>query len=431
VERLTYIARTEGRLALSGAPAGYDAFVAADAATRRLGLLLFVTADDVAAQNAAETIAFFAPKLNVLSFPAWDCLPYDRLSPKPDIESTRLATLAALAKRGKDAAPAVVVAPMHALIQRVPPRASIQGASLLTRAGETIEHEALTDFLVKNGYARASTVREPGDFALRGGIIDLWPPGADDPLRLDFFGSTLDAIRRFDAETQLSTDKIDSIELLPASEAPLDPESISRFRAGYVAAFGPAGPDDLLYEAVSAGRKHPGMEHWLPLFYPELQTLFDYLESPLIFLAHQADEARAARHELIADYYATRRQLLLDRSTEKNAGPVYKPLPPEELYITAEEWNAALAHRDVRELSPFQAPESMRSVDMGGKLGRDFAPERTQERANVFEAAAAHIAEMQRARKRVVLVAWSEGSAERLGGVLSDHGLGAIRRIAN
>jgi transcription-repair coupling factor (superfamily II helicase) len=430
VERLTYIARTEGRLALSGAPAGYDAFVAADAATRRRGLLLFVTADDVAAQNAAETIAFFAPKLNVLSFPAWDCLPYDRLSPKPDIESTRLATLAALAKRGKDGAPAVVVAPMHALIQRVPPRMSIQGASLLTRAGETIEHEALTDFLVKNGYARASTVREPGDFALRGGIIDLWPPGADDPLRLDFFGSTLDAIRRFDAETQLSTDKIDSIELLPASEAPLDPESISRFRAGYVAAFGPAGPDDLLYEAVSAGRKHPGMEHWLPLFYPELQTLFDYLESPLIFLAHQADEARAARHELIADYYATRRQLLLDRSIEKNAGPVYKPLPPAELYITAEEWNAALAHRDVRELSPFQAPESMRSVDMGGKLGRDFAPERAQERANVFEAAAAHIADMQRAKKRVVLAAWSEGSAERLGGVLSDHGLGAIRRIA-
>lgn len=431
MERLNYISRTKGLLALTGAPAGYDSYLAAESAMLRRGLVLFVTADDMAAQTAVEALAFFAPGLGVLSFPAWDCLPYDRLSPKPDIEAVRLATLASLAKRGKDTAPAVVVAPVHALLQRVPPRASIREASLLARVGDTIEHEALTNFLVKNGYARASTVREPGDFALRGGIVDLWPPGAGDPLRLDLFGNTLDAIRKFDAETQLSAERVDAIELLPASEVPLGSQSISRFRTGYVAAFGPAGPDDLLYEAVSAGRKHPGMEHWLPLFHTELETLFDYLDAPLVFLAHQTDEARAARHELIADYYATRRQMLLDRAGEKSSGPLYKPLPPDQLYLTEEEWKAALAHRDARELSPFQAPESLRSVDMGGKLGRDFAPERAQERVNVFEAAAAHIADMRAARKRVVLAAWSEGSAERLGGVLSDHGLSAIRRIAN
>ncbi|HEX9159672.1 MAG TPA: transcription-repair coupling factor, partial [Rhizomicrobium sp.] len=430
MERLNYIARAKGRLALSGAPAGYDAFLVAEAATRRNDLVLFATADDMAAQNAAETIGFFAPKLQVLNFPAWDCLPYDRVSPKSDIESTRLATLAALAKRSKGAPPAVVVAPVHALLQRVPPRAFIREASFVARVEDTIEHETLGGFLVKNGYARASTVREPGDFALRGGIVDLWPPGSDDPLRLDFFGTTLDAIRKFDAETQLSTDRVDEIELLPASEVPLDPESISRFRAGYVASFGPAGPDDLLYEAVTAGRKHQGMEHWLPLFYSGLETFFDYLDSPLVFLAHQIEEARRARQELISDYYATRRHLLADTAREKNS-PVYKPLPPEQLYLGEAEWKAALGHEDLRDLSPFQAPESLRAVDLGGTLGRDFAPERAQERANVFEAAASHIAQMQRANKRVVLAAWSEGSAERLGGVLSDHGLGAIRLIAN
>src|SRR5204863_8305602 len=182
MERLSYIARAEGRLALTGAPAGFDAYLAAEAAQRRRGrgLVLFVAADDMAAQGAAEAVAFFAPAVQVLDFPAWDCLPYDRLSPKPDIESRRLATLAALAKRGKDAAPAVVIAPVHALLQRVPPRASIRGASLLARASETVEHEQLTNFLAKNGYARASTVREPGDFALRGGIVDLWPPGSEE-----------------------------------------------------------------------------------------------------------------------------------------------------------------------------------------------------------------------------------------------------------
>ena len=113
-----------------------------------------------------------------------------------------------------------------------------------------------------------STVREPGDFALRGGIVDLWPPGSEQPLRLDFFGATLEAIRRFDAETQL-VDRARSreIELLPASEAPLDKDSISRFRTGYVAAFGPATATIRFTKSVSAGRKHQGMEHWLPLFY--------------------------------------------------------------------------------------------------------------------------------------------------------------------
>ena len=113
------------------------------------------------------------------------------------------------------------------------------------------------------------------------------------PLRLDFFGTTLDAIRRFDAETQLSSDQIDEIEILPASEAPLDPDSISRFRAGYVATFGPANNDDPLYELVSAGRKHQGMEHWLPLFHDHLDTLFDYRAARALFLlGHQAKSPR-------------------------------------------------------------------------------------------------------------------------------------------
>ncbi|HEY2444582.1 MAG TPA: transcription-repair coupling factor [Rhizomicrobium sp.] len=429
MERLNYIARAQGRFALTGAPGGYDAFLAVEAAQRRKGLVLFVAADDLTAQAIADAAAFFAPGLAALPFPAWDCLPYDRVSPKPDIESRRLATLAALAARTKGAGPALVITTVSALLQRVPPRSTIAKASFLARSGEAVEHDALLNFLVKNGYARASTVREPGDFALRGGIVDLWPPGTDEPLRLDFFGTTLEAIRRFDAETQLSSEGISSIDLLPASEAPLDSASISRFRSGYVAMFGPAGPDDMLYEAVSAGRKHQGMEHWLPLFHPELDTLFDYLDGPLVFLSHQAEEARAARHELIADYYATRRQFLAGGS-EKTSSPPYRPLPPETLYLTEQEWNAALAHRPVRDLSPFQAPESIHSTDAGGRLGRDFAPERAQGRVNVFEAAAKHVKTLQLANKRVVLAAWSEGSAERLGGVLSDHGLGAMRPIA-
>jgi len=431
MERLTYIGKHRGRIALTGMPGGYDAYVAAEAARRGNRLLVFVAADDPHAVAVKDALGFFAPDVPAYGFPAWDCLPYDRVSPKPDIESERLSTLAALARR-KDG-PAIVVTTINAILQRVPPRDVIAQASFLARVGGVIEHDALTAFLVRNGYAKASTVREPGDFALRGGIVDLWPPGRDEPLRLDFFGSTLEAIRTFDAETQLSAGEIREVELLPAAETPLDAESISRFRTGYVATFGPATRDDVLYESVSAGRKHQGMEHWLPLFHDHLETLFDYAGDALIFLAHQVEEAKDARLALIQDYYETRHQFLYGKHDAKeNAGAApYKPLKPETLYLTDAEWNAALSHRDVRALSPFQAPESMNSVEAGGKQGRDFAPERAQTGVNVFAAAAEHILALTKSGKRVAVAAWSEGAAERLGGVLSDHGLGAIRRVSD
>ena len=309
---------------------------------------------------------------------------------------------------------------------------AIAGASFKAKNGAEVDREALVAFLSGNGYVRAGTVREPGDFSLRGGIVDLWPPGEEQPLRLDFFGATLDAIRRFDAETQLS-DKtpVPEVALLPASEVPLNADAISRFRSGYVAAFGAAG-DDPLYESVSAGRKTIGMEHWLPLFYGHLDTLFDYLPRCLVLLGHQADEAKAARLELIQDYYETREQFRHQKD-DKNAikGPPYKPLKPETLYLTDADWKAALAKNIVRDLTPFQAPESTSSVDAGGRQGRDFAPERQGGNLNVFQAAADHLKTQQAGGKRALIASWTEGSVERMGGVMSDHGVTPIRKVSD
>ena len=448
MERLTAIARDPARLTVSGAPEGYDAFVAAEAAKRSGGLVLFVAADDAHANAALEAARFFAPDLVVLHFPAWDCLPYDRVSPRSDIESQRLATLAALAMRhgstGAKVDPALVVTTVNALVQRVPPRAIIAEASFLATAGSAVDLDALTKFLARNSYVRTGTVREPGEYALRGGIVDLWPPGTDEPLRLDFFGAQLETIRLFDAESQRSSDTRASIELLPASEAPLGPDSISKFRAGYLAAFGAVTDDDPLYEAVSAGRKHAGMEHWLPLFYGKLDTLFDYLGRVPVFLAAHVEEARKARLELVADYYATRKALRAGEAASPSrkgslAAAPYKPLKPDALYLTLEEWERALRTCPTRLLLPFAAPDSKNAIDAGGRAGRDFAPERAQEvraeghedagRVNVFEAAAQHVKALQQRGKRTLIACWSEGSAERMGGVLSDHGLPAVKRV--
>ena len=356
--------------------------VAAEAAERAGGLVLFVAADDARAASALEAARFFAPDVPVLHFPAWDCLPYDRVSPRSDIESRRLATLAALAARGEQSGPALVVTTVNAVVQRVPPRKVIAEASFLARAAARVDLAALTRFLARNGYVRTGTVREPGEFALRGGIVDLWPPGEDEPLRLDFFGDPLETIRTFDAESQLSSGSIDRVELLPASEAPLDPDSISRFRAGYVAAFGAVTDDDPLYEAVSAGRKHAGMEHWLPLFYERLDTLFDYVGRAPVFLSPHVEEARKARLELIADYYATRRTMrAADKDAKKGAlAAPYKPLKPDALYLTESEWDRALGRLPVRALSPFAAPDTPTSDRCRRPAGPRFR-RRTRARA--------------------------------------------------
>ena len=139
---------------------------------------------------------------------------------------------------------------------------------------------SIVAWLELNGFTRASTVREPGEYAVRGGILDLYPPGMDMPVRFDFFGDAIETIRAFDAQTQRSEGALRALDLVPVAEFQLVTETIRRFRTGYVAQFGATTPDDLLYEAVSEGRRYPGMEHWLPLFHDRLETLFDYCREP-------------------------------------------------------------------------------------------------------------------------------------------------------
>ncbi|HEX5377224.1 MAG TPA: transcription-repair coupling factor, partial [Phenylobacterium sp.] len=273
----------------------------------------------------------------------------------------------------------------------------------------------LERYFAVNGYQRASTVSERGEFAIRGGVIDVFPPNAEEPVRLDLFGDTLESIRAFDPETQRSTRQLKDVSLLPVSEVLLDKDGIAKFRRGYVEAFGAPGGDPL-YETVSEGGRRAGMEHWLPLFYPQMATLLDYLpDSALIGIDHLASEARDERLALIADAYDSRAQA--DRKVH------YHPLEPDRLYLTAEEWRARLAERATRQFSAFREAESGTVIDMGARLGRTFVAERQQDSVNLFEATADHAKRLGAAGKRVLFASWTEGSSERLGVMLGDHGL--------
>ena len=410
-----------GRFVIGGAPEGFDALVLCEVA-RFSGDVVFVARDDVRASRTAETLAFFAPAVERLSFPAWDCLPYDRVSPLGELVSRRIETLTRLLEPRRPATNRVVLTTVSALTQRVPSRQAFAGATLEAAAGDRVPIETLVDFAVRHGYASAETVMEPGEFAVRGGIVDIFPPGRPEPLRLDFFGDDLEAIRTFDPTTQRSTGTTEALALKPVSEVPMDERAISRFRSAYRALFGAAGDGDHLYQAVSAGQRHLGMEHWLPLFHERLETLLDYLPDAVVVLDHQAEEARDARFSLIAEYYEARRGLAGGGLAA--AGTVYNPVPPDRLYLDAGDWDRLLAGRPVGALSPFGLAEgSAGAVDAGGKQGRDFADVRVRPGHNVYDALRDHIAVLKGQGRRVIVAAHTMGSRDRLGSVLAEHGV--------
>ena len=212
-----------------GAPEGFDALLLARRRAEHTGSLVHVARDDARMARLAEAIAAFAPDVELLRFPAWDCLPYDRVSPNAEIVSERIATLARLIEPG--AKPRIVLTTVNALVQRVPPRDAFRGAAMTLRQGHNSPLEAIITFLEANGYNRAGTVMEPGEYANRGGILDLFPAGEPEPVRLDLFGDTIESLRRFDPTTQRSSTKLTELVLRPVSEVPHDKAGITRFRA--------------------------------------------------------------------------------------------------------------------------------------------------------------------------------------------------------
>lgn len=420
---LAAIPRKAVKWTIAGLPEGADALVLAELARATGGAdILHVARDGQRLERLQDGLRFFSPEREVLVFPAWDCLPYDRMSPHPDIVAERLETLSRLAAPKAPGAPArIILASVGAALQRVPPRSLYSEAATILRKGQTIDVAWLTKFLGENGYGRAETVMEPGEFAVRGGLFDLFPPGTQEPLRLDLFGDTLEAIRSFDPMSQRSTGTREEVVLLPVSEVLLTPQSIERFRSGYRDLFGNVSGDDLLYEAVSAGQRHVGVEHWLPLFHDHMETLLDYCPGALVTADHDAAEAFNARYELIADYYDARQKT--GAKGGMTGGADYKPLPPDRLYLKPSEWDRLLDGRTVAQFSTFDsAPGAVNTIDLGGRRHEGFAQARTAQGVNLFDRVAEHVKAANEAGRRIVVAGYTDGSTARLQHLLQEHG---------
>ena len=394
-------------------------------------LALMVTRDAVRAQAIEQAFAFFAPEIELLFLPAWDCQPYDRASPNASVLARRMATLSRLVRSRGGERPRLVLTTANALVQRLPPVSWVSSQALSAVPGDALDMEDLACWLEHNGFTRATTVRDAGEYAVRGGIVDLYAPSLEQPIRLDFFGDTLETIRTFDPESQRSIAPVGRLELIPTSELQMTTDSIRRFRQGYVAAFGAATKgNDMLYEAVSEGRRYPGMEHWLPLFHDGMSRITDYTPGAALIIDHMALDAARERLSQARDYFQNRKNGL--EAVAPGATP-YKPLPPDALYWSEAELAGLLDAGQAITLTPFAQPDggSTKVVSLGARQGRSFAAERADGNVNVFDAAVSHIRERQKAGKRTLLAAWTDGSRDRLAGVMADHGLTGTKPVVS
>ncbi len=427
--RLDNLLADDAEKVLSGVPDGYAALVLAklvrDGGGK--GPLVFVARDGQRMADVETGLKFFAPWLRTVALPSWDCLPYDRVSPGVDMAARRIAVLAEIAAGVINDQPAIVLTTPNALVQKVPPRKFMKSQVMRARAGNRINMDELVRWLESNGFQRTSTVRETGEYAVRGGILDLFAPGEELPLRLDFFGDTLESVRAFDAATQRTLSQGASLDLVPMSEVVLSAESIARFRNKYLSLFGAATREDALYQAVSEGRRYSGMEHWLPLFYDHLESLFDYFGEAPIVMDHLAMEALNERHDQITDHYGARKRALEEQSGDDGSTP-YKPVPVNTLYLSSKEVREQLTGRGQISLTPFEPMETSESsakriIALDGRQGRSFANERASQSANIFDALIAHVSALRKAGKKPVIASWSKGARDRMLHVLEEHGL--------
>ncbi len=412
---------TPGRTTLSSLPEGLEPMVLPELA-RAQGTkgIIHVCRDEAHVAQLRDQLAFFARDLRIIHFPAWDCLPYDRVSPSSDIVARRLSALADLSR--PQTTPFLVLTTVNAVTQRVVPQKMIAEASLAVKPGQVLPGDKLQGFLIANGYARTGTVVDSGDFAVRGGLIDIFPPGHDEPVRLDFFGDTLESIRTFDAQTQRSTSQLRALTLNPANEVLINASSISLFRGAYAKAFGGIDLNDALYESITNGRRYQGMEHWLPLFHEELATLFDYVGDAAITLARDAEIAMAARQDQVAEFFDARKDALEKQSF---GAATYKPVATAQLYLSDAEWRDRLSTRSVFTFTPFETPDGQ-GIFFHGRKGKTFAAERAEAGGNVYDGVKSHIDALRAAKKKVAIACWSEGSAERLATILRDHGVSPL-----
>ena len=415
----------KGHLILGEVPRGFDALVLADLvrASRERGVF-YIAYDAKHIDSMQKLLEFFAPEIICIILPAWDCLPYDRVGASRSVMAQRMASLTQLYHVRQSNMPYVVLTSVNAVTQRLPSYDLVKQQSFIGKVGQHVQIEDLTHFLVSYGYNRCSLVTEQGEFAIRGGIIDIFPSGNDMPIRLDFFGDTLDSIRRFDVETQRSIAQETEFTLIAAGEVQLSDSTISQFKKSYIEIFGTITRYDRLYESIIKNIPYQGFEHWLPLFHVNMDTVFTHACGALFVLDHLCSQAIEDRFLQIKDYYQAR---LKAKKLVNDGQYAMNPLPTDRLYMTSNEWSSCLKEVDLRNISSFRVGDLSKGINLNAHPSRNFHMERRQENVNIFDILIKYIHSIHDQGKKVFIASWSHGARERLTGLMEDHGFVSLQ----
>ena len=410
---------TAGSLDIKNAPEGLQARLLSDLVRHAGRSAVFIATDDRKLAAVREALKFFDPEARTLSFPAWDCPPYSRVSPNPEIMSSRTSSLAETA-RCTDDRPHILLTTAKAVMHRVPERGFVLDHSREITSGHRGNYQQFIMYLENVGYANSVKVGMPGEFAVRGGIIDVFPPGFRHPVRFDFFGDLVDGIRSFDQSTQRTIDRLENVRIDMLSDVVLNPDSINRFRRNFRTEFGVAGGSDEIYSSISSGIRVQGIEHWLPFFHETLGTVFDYLPEAIVCLGEGVERQVELHWETILDSYDRRIESVERRSSA--ASGVSYPCRPESLYLEPGELDALLKLFQVRRFHAGECPDRERLQDAGGRKGRNFSMERQRREKPLIDAIADYLKTVMRSTP-VVIACWSKGSRERLSMMLADVGV--------
>ena len=405
---------------IASVPEGYDAFVLSSLAQQIKKDILYIVSGGVELAKTADLLEYIAPEIEVLRFPAWDTVPYDRVSPNVNIISQRVDTLSALALNPTSKKSRIIIASVGSAIQKLPPQKIFLNSSREVVVGKKLDFNDFLHYAAVNGYNRVEQVIEPGEYAVRGDIIDIFPVGTTDPLRIDLFDDEVERIRTFDAVNQRTTGEITSYTFKVMGEVVLDANTIKTFRTKYREAFGAAFKDDEIYEAISNSKKYIGQENWLPFFYEEaLPSLFDYVPSAQIILGKNVKEALTSKADSIADYYHARLEALNVKSATEI--DVYRPIKPELLYLTEAEFKKICTHKEAALFETMNIPETENIINAGVLPMRNFSSAKNVSAAEVYTELKDFLAENKKQKR--IIACYSEGSRERLFSLMSEYGV--------
>lgn len=381
--------------------------------------LLCILSDGVSIKQVYDVLSFIAPEIEVLVFPNWDTVPYDRVSPNPSIVSKRIETLAKICLDTSNKKPRIILTSIGACIQKLPPKKVFFNARKAIKIGDKLSFDDFIHYISINGYMRVEQVMESGEYAVRGDIIDIFPSGADKPLRIDLFDDEIERIRLFEVETQRSIKELKFYNFDSANEVVLDKNTIKCFRSKYREAFGGAGIKDEIYESISEGKKYIGMENWLPFFYEEeLPIIFDYLPKANIVLGIDVKNALKSKEETIIDHYSSR----LEAIDVKEISEVdrYRPVEPNLLYLSSKAFNDIVLEKNYVEFSNLSIPDSNTSVSYTTNPQKIFATLKNISNLTVYQELDAEL--KANADKKRIVCCYSEGSMDRMHNMFVENG---------